>query len=109
MIDIPKDAIAVIFVAQRNAADPEGYAAAADAMVAAAARQPGYLGIHAVRDRTGLGITVSYWANDAAAQAWRDEAAHAQTRDQGRATWYDWYELQVAQVVRAYNWAAPGD
>ncbi|MFW2831628.1 antibiotic biosynthesis monooxygenase [Sphingomonas sp. ID0503] len=104
-----KNAVAVIFANQRTTADAEGYAAAAAAMVAAAERQPGYLGIHSVRDESGFGITVSYWADDAAAQAWRDDPAHSAIRGQGRAGWYEWYDLQVATVIRAYDWRRGGD
>ena len=66
--------IAVIFVSNRNGSDAEGYAAAAGAMEALAAVQPGYRGIDSARDPGGRGITVSYWADDASAAAWRDQA-----------------------------------
>ena len=104
MQSFPSGAVAVIFRSKRNAAEPEAYAAAAAQMVAAAERFPGYLGIWSVRDADGLGITVSYWENDAAAQAWKNDATHAATREQGRARWYDWYELVVAEVTRGYEW-----
>lgn len=96
--------IAVIFVAQRTAEDPDGYAQAADAMVALAARQPGFAGIDSVRGADGLGITISYWADDAAAIAWRDHPDHARIRDLGRERWYEHYDLQVARVERGYRW-----
>lgn len=97
--------VAVIFVSQRTGEDPEGYAAAAEAMAALAAAQPGYAGIESVRDGGGLGITVSYWADDASAKAWRDNAEHARIRDLGRARWYEWYALEVTRVERGYRWA----
>ncbi|ODP35947.1 antibiotic biosynthesis monooxygenase family protein [Sphingomonas turrisvirgatae] len=96
--------IAVIFVAQRTREDEPGYAAAAAAMVALAATQPGYAGIESTRDADGLGITVSYWRDDAAAIAWRDHPEHARIRDLGRERWYAWYDLQVAHVERGYRW-----
>lgn len=73
-------------------------------MAALAARQPGYAGIESARGADGIGITVSYWEDDAAARAWRDDPDHARIRDLGRKRWYDWYELQVARVERAYGW-----
>lgn len=96
--------VAVIFVSQRRDDDPDGYAAASDAMAARAATQPGYRGFESVRDADGLGITVSYWADEAAALAWRDDAGHAAIRDAGRARWYDSYEVIVASVDRSYAW-----
>jgi heme-degrading monooxygenase HmoA len=102
--EIPKGAIAVIFTSRRTGRDAEGYAEAAAAMEAEAARQPGYLGIESVSNAAGAGITVSYWADEAAAIAWRDHAEHAATRERGRAEWYAGYHLLVAQVVRGYRW-----
>lgn len=103
----PAGAVAVIFVAQRTAADEAGYSAAAAAMDALAARQPGYLGIDSARGADGLGITVSYWADEASALAWRAQAEHAAVREIGRARWYAHYRLIVTQVTRAYGWERP--
>jgi heme-degrading monooxygenase HmoA len=97
--------VAVIFVAQRTAEDDAGYAAAAEAMDRLAAAQPGYRGVDSARDAHGLGITVSYWADEASAVAWRQHPEHAATREQGRGLWYDFYALHVAQVTRSYGWA----
>ncbi|WP_076070184.1 antibiotic biosynthesis monooxygenase [Sphingomonas montana] len=104
---ISAGAVAVIFVSRRTAEDPAGYAAAADAMDAAAAAMPGYLGVDAVRDVAGHGITVSYWRDMAAAAAWRDDAEHGRIRTLGRARWYDSYSVCVATVDRAYRWSRP--
>lgn len=100
----PPGAIAVIFLSGRSASDPEGYGEAADAMAEAAARMPGYLGIESVRDADGVGITISWWRDEAAALAWRDDPDHARIRDWGRAVWYDWYRVIIATVDRAYGW-----
>ncbi len=97
--------IAVIFVSHRTGADETGYGAAATAMAELAATQPGYAGMDSVRDTAGLGITVSYWADDASARAWRDHPEHVRIRDLGRARWYDWYRLDVTRVERSYGWS----
>ena len=99
-----KGQVAVVFTSQRNGADADGYDAAAAAMDALAAAQPGYRGIESARGPDGYGITVSYWADDAAAIAWRDHPDHAATRERGRGVWYDWYHLTVATVGRDYEW-----
>ena len=97
--------VAVIFVSQRTREDDAGYAAAAAAMGELAALQPGYAGIESVRDAGGLGITISYWVDDASAAAWRDHPEHARIRELGRARWYDWYALEVTRVERGYRWS----
>ena len=96
---------AVIFISTRSAADDEGYATAAEAMVELAARQPGYVDIVSARGADRRGITVSYWASEAAALAWRDQPDHAAIRDRGRGLWYDDYLVVITTVERAYAWA----
>jgi len=96
--------IAVIFASTRTVEDDAGYGAAAARMVELAARQPGYCGVASARGADGFGITVSYWADEAAAIAWRDHPEHAAIRDQGRAKWYSSYTLEVAQIGRGYDW-----
>ena len=99
--------VAVIFVSFRNGTDMIGYADAAAAMDALAAAQPGYRGVDSAREADGLGITVSYWTDDAAAIAWRDHPEHAAIRERGRSLWYDSYSVAVTQVQRAYHWTRP--
>jgi heme-degrading monooxygenase HmoA len=96
--------IAVIFVSQRTSEDEAGYAEAAEAMVTLASAQPGYRGIESIRDADGLGITISYWADEPSALAWRGNAEHARIRDLGRARWYQWYRLEVTEIRRDYRW-----
>jgi heme-degrading monooxygenase HmoA len=100
-----KGSIAVIFVAHRTQQDDAGYQAAAHAMDELAAEQPGYIAMDSVRGADGLGITVSYWEDEASAKKWRDHPEHAAIRDAGRDRWYSHYDLHVAEVTRSYDWA----
>lgn len=93
---------AVIFTAQRTEGD-HGYAAMAEKMLAMALARPGCLGAESVRDETGLGITVSYWRDEAGIAAWKAEAGHLVAQRLGRDRWYSHYELRVARVERAYS------
>lgn len=99
--------IAVIFVSRRTNADDIGYAEAAEAMERLASVQPGYAGFVSARGGDGLGITVSYWADEASALAWRNHPEHTYIRDRGRAFWYTEYEVIVTQATRSYGWARP--
>jgi heme-degrading monooxygenase HmoA len=99
-----KGTVAVIFIAQRTLEDEDGYRQAAGQMDALASAQPGYCGMDSVRGSDGLGITVSYWSDEAAGKAWRDHAEHAAIREAGRDRWYSHYSLHVAEVTRSYDW-----
>ena len=93
----PPPYYAVIFTSLRTEID-EGYALTADAMVALAARQPGYLGIESARDAEGLGITVSYWASRAAIAAWKAVGEHRVAQQAGRSKWYRAFTTRIARV-----------
>jgi heme-degrading monooxygenase HmoA len=106
--------VAVIFTSRRaaaraGAADGETgagthqYDDTADAMERLALAQPGYLGIESARSAEGFGITVSYWATETDARAWKAVAEHADAQRRGRLEWYERYEVRVATVTRDYG------
>jgi heme-degrading monooxygenase HmoA len=92
---------AVIFTSVRTDTDDAGYAETAEEMESLAAEQPGYLGIESAR--SGLGITVSYWASADDARAWKSVAEHRLAQRRGRETWYRTYRVRVATVERDYG------
>ena len=96
---------AVIFTSLRTETD-QGYAQAADRMLELARQQPGFLGVESARGEDGLGITVSYWASEAAILAWKQHTEHREVREQGRATWYSAFHTRVCKVERAYAFNA---
>lgn len=92
---------AVIFRTVRSD-DTDGYVAMAIEMERLASEQPGYLGIESsADDRTG--VTVSYWASDDDARAWKQVSAHAAAQRLGAERWYDDYVVRVATVHRDYR------
>lgn len=93
---------AVIFSSRRGA-DDQGYEQTATRMLELAAEQPGFLGAESARGADGFGITVSYWASEAAIAAWRAQAEHRVAQESGRARWYEHYEIRVARVERAHG------
>lgn len=93
----------VIFSSRRSAADEAGYAQAAQRMLELAAQQPGFMGEQSARDEDGLGITVSYWRDEAAIASWKRHAEHSAVRERGRTQWYAHFEIRVARVERAYR------
>ena len=93
---------AVIFTSLRTAQDG-GYGITAERMLALAAEQPGYLGVESARGEDGLGITVSYWRDEAAATAWKGVVEHLAAQDRGRREWYQEYAVRIATVHRAYS------
>ena len=96
---------AVIFTSKRMASDDRGYAAAAQRMADLGSRYEGFLGIESVRGADGVGITVSYWRDEAALLAWKRDTEHQKAQRGGRDAWYERFEVRIAKVERAYGFA----
>lgn len=91
---------AVIFTSVRQDDDP-AYETMAEKMALLAKAQPGFLGMDSARQ--DIGITVSYWRNEAAIKAWKQHTDHLAAQQMGRKRWYRDYQIRVARVGRAYS------
>lgn len=91
---------AVVFTSVRSR-DDRGYAAMSARMLELAAVQPGFLGVESAHDE--IGITVSYWADDASAAGWKQVAEHLVAQQLGRDRWYADYRVRVCTVTRDYG------
>lgn len=94
---------AVIFTSELTP-QHAGYAEMAARMVELAAQQPGFLGVESARDE--LGITVSYWRDEASIRAWKAELEHREAQRLGRERWYAGYRVRVARIERDYGFSA---
>jgi heme-degrading monooxygenase HmoA len=92
---------AVIFTSRRRSEPDANYEATAARMVELAQGRAGFLGVESAREE--LGITVSYWADEASIAAWKAEAEHLLAQREGRTRWYVDYAVRVARVERAYD------
>lgn len=98
----PTPYYAVIFTSIRTSGDA-GYGDMADAMLKAAAQQPGFLGVESARE--AVGITVSYWDSLESIAAWKRDAAHQMAQQLGRERWYDSYKTRICKVERDYDFS----
>ena len=103
----PPPYFAVIFTSRRDERPDDGYNETADRMFELAPKQPGFLGYETARS-DGLGITVSYWETEAAIAAWKADTEHLVAQREGRARWYDAFEMRIARVERAYAFTRTG-
>ena len=92
---------AVIFTSHRTEGDDNGYSETAAKMVELASRQDGFLGIESAR--SGLGITVSYWRDLDAIDAWRRNATHLNAKERGKDDWYTSFITRISLVERDYG------
>ncbi len=94
--------VAVIFTSKRTSAD-DGYDETAERMYALVQQQPGFISVDSVRGADGVSITVSYFTDEAAVAAWKQQADHLDAQRAGRERWYEAYEVRVAKVERAWS------
>ncbi|HWA26953.1 MAG TPA: antibiotic biosynthesis monooxygenase [Lacunisphaera sp.] len=104
----PPPYYAVIFTSRRTEGD-RGYDAMARRMAELAAQQPGFLGVESARGVDGLGITVSYWRDEASIVAWKRDTEHQAAQTAGKRTWYASYQVRVARVERVYGGPGAAD
>jgi len=91
---------AVIFTSIKNDQD-KGYTAMSEKMLKLAQQQKGFLGVESAREE--VGITVSYWEDNASIQAWKANIEHLKAQEKGKSTWYADYKIRIAKVERDYE------
>jgi len=88
---------AVIFISQL-AENTQGYAEMAQQMLDLAQTMPGFLGLESAREQ--VGITVSFWRDEASIENWRRHSQHRQAQKLGREQWYQQFQIHIARVDR---------
>ena len=78
-------------------------AAAADAMFERARTFPGFVDVKSFKADDGERLTVVWWENEETLAVWRNDMAHRAVQEKGRERWYQYYKMDVAQVVRVVN------
>jgi heme-degrading monooxygenase HmoA len=77
-----------------------GYIKAAEQMMAAVQSQDGFIAVYSARNEEGIGITNSYWSSLEAIEKWKAEPTHSKIQQKGKQRWYQWYQLQVCEILR---------
>jgi len=80
---------------------PDGYDAMAVEMDALARTMPGFIDAKSFKADDGERLTVVWWENEETLTQWREEARHRVAQRTGRERWYEYYKMDVAEVVRS--------
>ncbi|HTL44391.1 MAG TPA: hypothetical protein VL262_08615, partial [Vicinamibacterales bacterium] len=57
----------------------------------------------------GERLTVVWWQDEETLRAWRLHARHLVAQRLGRERWYEYYKIEVAEVIRAKDFTRDGD
>jgi len=96
----------MLIVLFRSRLTPEaanGYGAMAEQMSKLARSSPGFIAEKGFVAEDGERLTVVWWENEETLKQWRNNAEHLIGQKTGREKWYEYYKLEVAQVVRTNN------
>jgi heme-degrading monooxygenase HmoA len=88
-------------------ASGDGYDEMAKEMDDLARTMPGFVDVKSFKADDGERLTVVWWQDEETLRAWREQARHRVAQRTGRERWYEYYKLDVAEVIRANNFDRP--
>jgi heme-degrading monooxygenase HmoA len=68
---------------------------------------PGFIDVKSFKAEDGERLTLVWWQDEATLRAWREQARHRVAQRTGRERWYEYYKLDVAEVIRTNNFERP--
>ncbi len=97
--------IAVIFEVIPAAEDPAAYLEHAQRLQSELQGMDGFLSIERFQSLSQPGklLSLSFWRDEVAVRAWREQPAHRAAQAAGRAGLFEHYRLRVAEVLRDYG------
>lgn len=99
--------IAVIFQVAPDEGRAQDYFDAAAALREAVSKIDGFISVERFESLTTPGkyLSLSFWRDEAAVQAWRQHQDHQVAQDQGKGGIFKDFRISVAEVVREYTMA----
>jgi len=85
--------------------ESHGYDAMAREMEDLARTMEGFIDVKAFKAEDGERLTVVWWENEETLKGWRENVRHRVAQRLGREQWYDYYKIEVAEVVRQNSFA----
>ena len=97
----------VVLFRSKLVPEPDGYAEMAQEMLEAAKSMPGFVDVKAYKSEDGERLTVVWWQDEETLRAWRLHARHLVAQQAGRERWYEYYNVDVAEIVRGKAFTRP--
>src|SRR5262245_49311906 len=63
-------------------------------------QNPGFIDVKSYKSEDGERLTVVWWRDEASLREWREQMRHREAQKTGREKWYEYYKMEVADVVR---------
>jgi heme-degrading monooxygenase HmoA len=95
--------VVVLFRSMLTADAGADYATMAGEMLARAQTLPGFVDFKSFTADDGEHLAVIRWESAELLRAWTDDLRHAVAQRMGREQWYEYFRVEVAEVVRSYG------
>ena len=93
----------ILFRSRLTAAAGDDYSRMSDAMLAHAKSFPGFVDVKSFKAEDGERLTVVWWQDEQTLKAWATDAKHRVAQQLGRDRWYEYYKMDIAEIVRVSN------
>jgi heme-degrading monooxygenase HmoA len=92
--------VVVVFRSRLTAEAGDDYSEMAEEMLATAKEMPGFVEFKTFKSDDGERVSLVYWRDPETMAAWRNHPRHRIAQSNGRAKWYAYFRLEVADIVR---------
>lgn len=92
--------IIVLFRSRLTAEAGEDYEQMAGEMLATACEMPGFIDFKTFQAADDERLSVIRWKDDETLKQWRSHPRHRVAQRNGRTKWYQYFQIEVAEVVR---------
>jgi heme-degrading monooxygenase HmoA len=92
--------VVVLFFSKLTAEAGEEYVATDQRLMEKAGSAPGFVGAKGFTAADGERLTIVRWKDLETLRAWREDPEHRAAQAEGRGLWYQYYDMEVAEVVR---------
>jgi heme-degrading monooxygenase HmoA len=99
--------VLVAFRSKLTAAAGEDYTRMAKAMEALATASPGFIAAKDFVAADGERLTLVWWKDAQTLEAWAADPRHQVAQAKGRESWYEYYNMDVAEITRVSHFKRP--
>ena len=93
----------ILFRSKLTEVAGDDYAQMAEEMDAHARTFDGFVDVKAFKSDDGERLTVVWWRDEESLRVWATDARHRVAQQTGRQKWYEYYKMDIAEIVRVRN------
>ena len=92
--------VVILFRSKLTPTAGDDYGRMAAAMDAHARTFKGFIDVKAFTAEDGERLTLVWWEDEESLRVWATDVKHRAAQEMGRQKWYEYYRLEIAQVIR---------